>query len=187
MKAALAAYEHGLDENGKITGFYSQPGWNDKALRGFIPYVLIVSSRWLSYGHREPVAHKLRVLFYCTSRFPVKVVTCCAWYSTILKILPPERHHLNRTIPLFNRQIHIRVIRQVFLNVLENPAFQGQVLFSSVHSSGKTARTLLKHFSKYSFGYFGGKVICFSNTRAEAAFYVFSLLQHLSSVLSCFH
>ncbi len=26
MKAALAAYEHGLDENGKITGFYSQPG-----------------------------------------------------------------------------------------------------------------------------------------------------------------
>ena len=33
-------------------------------------YVLIVSSRWLSYGHREPVAHKLRVLFTVPAGFP---------------------------------------------------------------------------------------------------------------------
>ena len=80
---------------------------------GLYPHVLIVSSRWLSYGHREPVAHKLRVLFTVPAGFR-KGRNVLRPYSTILKILPPERHHLNRTIPLFNRQIHIRVIRRYF-------------------------------------------------------------------------
>ena len=127
-----------------------------------------------SSGHRAPVAHTLRVPFYCTSRFPVKgrnVLRPVQYNSEDIATGTSSHPGLHNST-LQSSDPH-PVIRRISQRHRESRFSGGQFFFRLSIVQEENSTNFIETLFKIFFRIFWGKWICFSNTVLRLLFTCF--------------